>query len=189
MRTPIRPLMLFAAIAAAGALLACAGDDDAVPTFSAGSGSGDIDLTSDAFFDGGVIPEEFTCDGADLSPPLQWDGIPDDTASLALIMDDLDANFVHWVAYDMDPALSGIDSVGNTETLPDDGGDNGKNSFGDSGYGGPCPPSGQNHTYQFTLYALDAPADLDPGATASQLGLVIEGHIIATGVLTGTYSR
>lgn len=184
----LRPLMLVTAVAVAGALLSCGGDDDGAPTFSVGSGSGDIDLTSGAFFDGGVIPEEFTCDGTDRSPPLQWEGIPDDAASLALIMDDLDANFVHWVAYDIDPALSGIDSVGNTEPLPD-GGDNGKNSFGDSGYGGPCPPSGQSHTYQFTLYALDAPADLDPGASASQLGLAIEGHIIATGELTGTYAR
>lgn len=189
MRTGLRPLVILAAVAGAGALLSCGGDNDAVPTFNVGSGAGDIDISSDAFFDGGVIPAEFTCDGTDRSPPLTWQRLPDDAASLAMIMDDLDADFIHWVAYDMAPALNGLDSVGQTETLPNDGGDNGKNSFGNFGYGGPCPPSGQEHSYRFTLYALDAPAELDPGATANELGLAIEGHIMATGELTGTYRR
>lgn len=186
----MRPvLLLIALVAVCGIFVACGDDDDAGPSIDAGAGAGDIDLTSDEFFDGGVIPEEFTCDGGDRSPPLQWAGLPDDTASLAIIVDDLDANFIHWVAYDIAPAPGSIESVGETETLPHDGGDNGENSFGDFGYGGPCPPSGQNHTYQFTLYALDAPAELDPGATASQLGVAIEGHVLATGELTGSYAR
>jgi phosphatidylethanolamine-binding protein (PEBP) family uncharacterized protein len=163
-----RSLLILAIIALGAALVACGDDDDGGPAPTDGDGGSAVDtiqLTSAAFEDGGAIPEDFTCDGRDQSPPLAWGSRPDGAASLAIIMDDLDVNFIHWVAYDMDPALGGF------------------------GYGGPCPPEGQEHTYRFRLFVLDAPVDLEPGASADELEMAMEGHIIAEGELTGTYAR
>jgi Raf kinase inhibitor-like YbhB/YbcL family protein len=188
----LRFLFVCAVVALSAALAACGDDDDEGPASTDGDGAGVVDpieLTSSAFEDGGAIPEDFTCDGRDQSPPLAWGSRPAGAASLAIIMDDLDVNFIHWVAYDMDPALGGIERIGQTETFPGGGTDNGTNSFGRFGYGGPCPPEGQEHTYRFRLYVLDAPVDLDPGATADELEAAMARHIIAEGELTGTYAR
>jgi len=187
-----RSLLIFAVFASSAVLVACGDDDDDGPAPTDGDGGSAVDrmeLTSAAFEDGGAIPEDFTCDGRDQSPPLAWGSRPDGAASLAIIMDDLDVEFIHWVAYDMDPALAGIERIGQTETFPGGGTDNGQNDFGEFGYGGPCPPEGQEHTYRFRLFVLDAPVDLDPGASADELETAMEGHIIAEGELTGTYAR
>lgn len=187
----MRSVMTLGLVALASVLLlACGGDDDTPEDGSeGGNGADTIELTSEAFDDGGAIPEDFSCDGRNHSPPLRWGSRSGDAGSLAIIMDDLEADFIHWVAYDMDPALGGIDFIGQTETFPGGGTDNGTNDFGEFGYGGPCPPPGEEHTYRFRLYVLDAPVNLDPGATAAELEAAMEGHIIATGELTGTYAR
>lgn len=188
----MRKWILLAAVLLTGALIACGGDDDDAPDGDGGNGGNGgetIELTSEAFEDGGAIPEDFTCDGRDHSPPLRWGSRPGEAESLAIIVDDLDADFIHWVAYDMDPALGGIDFIGQTETFPGGGTDNGTNSFGEFGYRGPCPPEGEEHTYRFRLFVLDTMVNLEPGATVEELQTAMDGHIIATGELTGTYAR
>lgn len=146
----------------------------------------ELSITSEAFADGERIPERHTCEGDDLSPPLSWSGLPEDTASLALICDDPDApsgTFVHWVAWGIDPGAGGL---GEGEVAPREG----TTGFGASGYGGPCPPPGDGpHRYFFRLYALAAEPDLEPGASRGQVESAIEGDVLATAELMGTYER
>ena len=142
-------------------------------------------LTSPAFNDGKAIPSKFTCDGEDISPELDWFGTPEGTVSLALIMDDPDApagTWVHWVLYNMPMDLSGL-----REGMTGVGVD-GTNSWNQTGYGGPCPPSG-THRYYFKLYALDVNLELGPGAKKGDLLAAMEGHILGQAELMGTYSR
>jgi Raf kinase inhibitor-like YbhB/YbcL family protein len=147
-----------------------------------------IALSSSGFDEGRLIPKQFTCDGENLPPPLQWSGIPGDAASLALILTDADApggTFVHWTMYGIDPE---IDSLAPGE-LPE-GAEEGTNSFGDSGYGGPCPPEGNSpHRYVLTLYALKRPLALGKGASPKQVLAEIEETAIARGQLSGKYGR
>jgi hypothetical protein len=145
----------------------------------------EITITSPAFAEGEPIPAKFSCDGEDISPELVWSGIPEGTASLALIMDDPDApmgTWVHWVLFNLPPGSAG---------LPEGAaglGEDGNNSWKRTGYGGPCPPGG-THRYFFKLYALDTTLDLEPGATKKALEKAMEGHILAQAELMGTYSR
>lgn len=150
-----------------------------------------ISLSSDVFSDGEAIPSRFTCDGEDVSPPLSWSGAPEQTQSFALSMDDPDAPvgvFTHWVLFNVPASAQGLpEGVPKSERL-DTGGVQGRNDFGQTGYGGPCPPGGTHH-YRFFLYALDAALDLDPGASKQQVLDVIQGHILGEAQLTGTYAR
>ena len=149
-------------------------------------------LSSPAFNEGDKIPPEYTCEGQDISPQLDWDGIPEEAKSLALIVDDPDApggTFTHWVIYNIPP-----DSNGLSEALPlipklSDGSVQGGNDFGKIGYGGPCPPPGKPHRYLFSLYALGKQLDLVAGSTKNQVLNAIKGHILTQGQLTGTYQR
>ena len=138
------------------------------------------------------IPSRFTCDGEDLSPALSWSDVPDGTQSFAIILDDPDAPrgvFTHWVLYNLPPGAQGLpEGVAKTER-PDNGGFQGKNGFGNVGYGGPCPPPGSPHHYRFTLYTLDGLIDLGPGATKQQVQDAIQGHVLGEAQLVGTYQR
>lgn len=151
----------------------------------------DIKITSSAFKDGGLIPTKYTCDGADISPPLQWDAVPEGTKSIALICDDPDApmgTWVHWVLYNLPPDVVELaEDVPADETLPN-GAMQGTSDFGRIGYGGPCPPSG-THRYFFKIYLLDTTLDLSPGARKRDLLKAMEGHILAQGQLIGKYKR
>lgn len=151
-----------------------------------------ISLTSPAFAEGETIPIKHTCDGEDLSPPLQWRNVPQGTKSLALIGDDPDApgrTFVHWVLYNIPPTAEELpEGIPAAATLPD-GARQGMNDFRRIGYGGPCPPAGKPHRYVFKLYALDIELTLSPEATAQDLMRAMEGHILAEGRLIGTYQR
>ena len=151
----------------------------------------EIKLESSAFKDGQSIPKQYTCDGVNISPPLEWKGIPKNAKTLAIICDDPDApagTWVHWVVYNLPADDMGlIENTPATQNLTG-GGLQGKNDFGKVGYNGPCPPSG-THRYFFKLYALDAELDLKPGATKSDLLKAMEGHVVAQGELVGTYSR
>jgi Raf kinase inhibitor-like YbhB/YbcL family protein len=142
-----------------------------------------IRLTSDAFADGETIPERYTCEGEDVAPALRWDGVPAGAQALALVMEDPDApsgTFVHWTVLDIPP---------DAETLPADAPE-GENSFGDEGYGGPCPPEDDEpHRYVFLLYALEAPLGLDAGAPPQDVRDAIEREAIASGQLTGRFGR
>jgi len=146
----------------------------------------EVALTSPAFSEGGSIPREYTCDADDVSPPLAWTGLPEGSAALALVVDDPDAGgFVHWVVYDIDPALAGLASGASTAS---DAPAQGRNSFGRTGYGGPCPPSGTHH-YVFRLLALDRELGLSGTPDAASVLAAADGHILGEARLTGTYRR
>lgn len=150
-----------------------------------------IQLTSEAFSDGTMIPKQFTCDGEDLSPPLSWSGLPTETATLALICDDPDApvgTWDHWVLFNIPASATGLPVNVPSKATLDDGSVHGNNSWGRLGYGGPCPPGG-THRYFFKLYALDIALNLKTGVTKSQLVKAMEGHILDQGQLMGQYRR
>jgi Raf kinase inhibitor-like YbhB/YbcL family protein len=151
----------------------------------------EIKIMSSAFEQDGMIPSKYTCDGADISPPLQWDAVPEDTKSIALINDDPDApmgTWVHWVLYNLPADTRELaEDIPPEETLPN-GAKQGITDFGRIGYGGPCPPGG-THRYFFRIYALDTQLALEAGASKSQLLKAMEGHILAQGELMGKYKR
>jgi Raf kinase inhibitor-like YbhB/YbcL family protein len=151
-------------------------------------------LTSDAFTDGESIPARFTCDGDDVSPALKWQDAPEGTQSFALVMDDPDApggTYTHWVIYNIRPQAGGLPEGVEKGERPANGesGMQGQNDFGDTGYGGPCPPGGNPHHYNFRLYALDGVLNLQPGASKDDLLNTMEGRILGETILTGTYKR
>lgn len=148
-------------------------------------------IESDVFEAGGPIPGKFSCDGQDVSPPLSWNGLPQGTESLALVMEDPDApagNWVHWVIYNIPASLSGLPEGVPAERELANGSLSGLNSWGRNGYGGPCPPRG-THRYFFRLYALDAPLELAGGATRERLSEAMQGHILGQAEIMGTYRR
>ncbi len=150
-----------------------------------------ISIVSEAFKEGANIPSEYTCDGKNISPALSWNGIPEETKSIALIMDDPDApsgTFVHWLLYNLPSETKKLEKGFPKEDIFRDGTTHGKTSFGNIGYGGPCPPSG-SHRYYFRIYAIDKKLDLLPRATRNQIDDAIKGHIIAKGELMGRYKR
>jgi Raf kinase inhibitor-like YbhB/YbcL family protein len=141
-------------------------------------------LTSSAFDEGGEIPVDNTCDGANQPIPLAWNGVPDDTAELALVMDDPDANgFVHWVVVGIPPSADAFEGG----AIPD-GAVEGQAGFSRAGYGGPCPPTG-THRYNFTLYALSAPLGLSGTPTAAQVRSAAADKTIEEAHLAGVYTR
>ncbi len=152
-----------------------------------------IELTSSAFVNGAAIPEQYTCQGKNISPPLKWSGISSQAKSLVLIMDDPDApvgTWVHWVLYDLPPSTTELpEGFGNELNKTTDTGKQGKNDFKHLGYGGPCPPAGKSHRYFLKLYALDSVLDLKSGATKKDVERTMENHILGQGQLMATYQR
>ena len=149
-------------------------------------------LSSSSFREGERIPQQYTCEGDDLSPPLTWSDPPSGTKSLALIMDDPDApmgTWVHWVLYNLPPTARQLPEALPKDLKLPDGGLQGVNDFGRSGYGGPCPPRGPAHRYFFKLYALDVNVTLPPKATKAQLERAMDGHLLAQTQLIGRYQR
>lgn len=150
-----------------------------------------ITITSTAFTEGSMIPQDYTCDGEDISPPLAWSGVPDGTKSLALICDDPDApmgTWVHWVLFNIPAHIMELPTNISPEKIIQNGAKHGINDFRKFGYGGPCPPGG-THRYYFKLYALDTEINVETGITKAQLLKAMEGHILAEGQLMGRYSR
>jgi Raf kinase inhibitor-like YbhB/YbcL family protein len=146
---------------------------------------GNMKLSSSAFSNNGTIPVDYTCDGADISPPLSFSSVPATTKSLVLIMDDPDAligTWVHWLVWNIPANTAGF-LPGENITFPQ-----GKNDFGTTAYGGPCPPSGV-HRYFFKLYVLDTMLSLKAGATKQQLESAMSSHIIEEAQLIGLYGR
>ena len=151
-----------------------------------------IEVTSPAFKAGETIPEKYSCDGADLSPPLEWSQAPEGPKSVALICEDPDAPrgmWVHWVLWGLPPDSTSLPEAVPPDTVLANSGRQGKNDWGRIGYGGPCPPPGRAHRYFFKLYALDTGLELQPGATRKDLLAAIDGHILAEGQLMGMYKR
>ncbi len=154
-----------------------------------------LTITSAAFEDGGPMAAKYTCEGSDTSPSLQWNGIPEGTRSLALIVDDPDApdpaapkmTYVHWVLYNLPPDSQGLPEGTRTDNLPA-GTLEGLNDWQRTGYGGPCPPIGR-HRYFHKLYALDAVLEDLGRPTKDQLLKAMEGHVIAQAQVVGTYQK
>jgi Raf kinase inhibitor-like YbhB/YbcL family protein len=178
---------------------ACGGDDakddggaDLTGSESSPSDVAQLEVVSSAFADGVEIPVKYSCDGDDAPMPLGWSGAPGETLSYVLIFDDPDAPgdepFLHWLMYDIPANMSGFESVSNDGRLAN-GAAQGENSRGEIGYAGPCPPEGQTHTYVMTVYALDASLGLEPGASRDDVEAAMEGRVLASGELTGTFER
>jgi Raf kinase inhibitor-like YbhB/YbcL family protein len=152
----------------------------------------EIKVTSPAFAEGEMIPAEYTADGRNISPPLEWSPGPEGTKSFALINDDPDApmgTWVHWVVYNIGPDVTSLEENVLPEEILTNGAMQGTTDFGRIGYGGPAPPSG-THRYFFKVYALDTMLDdLPTGATKSQVEQAMNGHVLAEGQLMGKYSR
>jgi hypothetical protein len=150
-----------------------------------------FEITSTAFAPQASIPQEYTCDGQDSSPPLSWSEPPHGTESFALICDDPDApvgTWVHWVLFNIPAGQRSLPENVPAQDQLSDGSLHGRNSWRRRDYGGPCPPSG-THRYFFKLYALDTMLALKAGATKKSILSAMEGHILAQAELVGTYSR
>jgi len=172
-------------------LAGCAGAGAPAPTPTVGAKATGMTLTSPAFVEGGPIPAQYTCNGADISPPLAWSGVPAGTRSLALICDDPDApigSWVHWVLFDLPPSLNGLPEGVPARPSLEGGGVHGTNSWRRIGYGGPCPPGG-THRYFFKLYALDRTLGLGNNATAKDVQAAMQGHVLGEAQLMGRYGR
>lgn len=150
-----------------------------------------INISSTAFNGEELIPIRYTCDGDNISPPLNWNKPDDRIKSFAMIVDDPDApggDFVHWVVYNISPSVSGFPENVNTQKISKEI-LVGRNDFGESSYGGPCPPFG-THRYYFRIYGLDsALSQAKPELTKHQLLKLMEGHVIESGELVGKYQR
>lgn len=176
----------FAAIAwllpAAIALAACGRGDLSTPP--AAHSATTVSVTSTAFADGQSMPADYTCSGRGAPPPLAWSPV-EGAAAWAITMDDPDASFTHWLAWNLPATTASLPAGG---PLPA-GTVEGKNDFGNQGYGGPCPPEGSRHHYVFRVYALDAPLTPAAGSGRDALFAAMAGHILAAGSLTGLFGR
>lgn len=178
-------------IAYAVTAVALATAASAEPVKIAGRPTQEIKVHSSAFNQDGLIPQQYTCDGEDASPALEWENVPQGAKSLALIVDDPDApgkTWTHWVVYNLPVSTVSLAASMPLSAKLANGTRQGRNDFGRSGYGGPCPPTGQTHRYFFTIYALDQMLNLE-NADRHALDGAIKGHILADGKLMGRYSR
>ena len=150
-------------------------------------------ISSPAFQDGDRIPVKYSCKGLNISPPLQWANAPQDTKSYVVILEDPDTSrgtLTHWIIFNISPDSNNLPEgvptlTGNQTTFSQ-----GNNSFGKTGYDGPCPPSGQSHRYIFSLYALDTVlSHLKEGASKSDVLEARQSHILASGRLTGIFGQ
>lgn len=149
-------------------------------------------ITTSAFASGAAIPERYTCKGEDLSPALEWRDAPAKTASFAIIMDDPDAPagvWIHWLIWNLPPSMGALQQGVSKAGQFVDGTQEGRNSFGKTGYNGPCPPPGQTHRYFFRMYALDTKLNLSAEADRSQLDAAMKGHVLAQTEYMGTFHR
>jgi Raf kinase inhibitor-like YbhB/YbcL family protein len=150
-----------------------------------------FNVSSGAFADGAPIPQDFSCEGENISPPLEWSDYPEGAQAFALICEDPDApsgTWVHWVIYDIPGSQDYLPEGIAPDRVLENGALQGMNSWRRVGYGGPCPPGGR-HRYFFRVYALDAPLGLKPGVSNTTLLEAMAGHILGEGALMGTYQK
>jgi Raf kinase inhibitor-like YbhB/YbcL family protein len=181
-----RRFAIVAAAAAVGLASGC-GDDGGSASVPTPSASRRITVTSTAFAEGGTIPRRHTCDGEDVSPPLDLTGVPDAAAELVVLVEDPDAphgTFVHWVVWGADPGATHW-AAGQVPR----GATQGRNGFRKNAYGGPCPPKGKPHHYVFEVFAADKELELSADASADDVKHALTGHTLASGTLTGRYGR
>jgi Raf kinase inhibitor-like YbhB/YbcL family protein len=167
----------------------------AAPAALAAGETNMLSITSSAFAAGQAIPKKYTCEGGDRSPPLAWSGAPSGTKTFALIVDDPDApdpaapkmTYVHWVLYNVPAATVQLAEGASGTALPAGAGE-GRNDFGRTNYGGPCPPIGR-HRYFFKLYALDIELPAGKANDKPALEAAMKGHVLAHAELMGTYQK
>ncbi|MBI5679650.1 MAG: YbhB/YbcL family Raf kinase inhibitor-like protein [Methanobacterium sp.] len=154
--------------------------------------SGNFEIKSNAFVQGGQIPQKYTANGQNISPPLSWASAPVNTKSFTITCEDPDASgsgggaFFHWIIFNIPGNVNQLaEGITNQGTL-DNGAKQGTNDFNKIGYSGPAPPSG-THRYAFKIYALDTTLNLDVGATKNQVNSAIQGHILGEAQITGKY--
>ena len=180
----LRAIVTAVALAAGTVLPGCGGDD--TPDSELPRAPESVRVSSPAFEGGETIPKRFTCDGEDVSPALAFDGVPPRARELALVVEDPDADrFVHWTVLRIPPDTAAMAEggvpPGSIET---------ENSFGDRGWGGPCPPEGDDpHRYVFAVYALSRPLGLDADASADEVRTAMGEAAISRGRLTAEYGR
>jgi Raf kinase inhibitor-like YbhB/YbcL family protein len=189
MKTYLR--ITIAMLAVLAVLSACQGTG--TPEGAPGEPAAKLQVESSAFAAGQEIPARYTCDGDDISPPLSWSPPPSGTGSLALIVDDPvtpTRTYVHWVLFNMPAGARSLPEAVPHGDMVQGLGAQGANFRGQLGYAGPCPPEGDPaHRYAFRLYALDTVLDLEPGIDRQALDRAMAGHILAEGVLEGSYGR
>jgi hypothetical protein len=188
-----RILLFLALLLAVPFFAGCRSSDPPAPHAATPSPAtaGAITLTSDSLANG-TVPREFTCDGADVSPPLKWAAGPPNTRSFVLTATDPDAPggaFTHWVVFNLPANTSALEAGHVKQDRPSDGSRQGRNDFNAIGYGGPCPPHGSTHRYFFDLFALDSTLDLPAGATRPQVEDAMNTHVLARGKLMARYGR
>ena len=163
----------------------------AIPASGIAADVSALQLSSSAFANGGVIPTQYTCNGAGESPPLAWTGVPENAKSLAVIFEDPDApsgNFVHWVVYNIPATKKGMNGKKAGRLFPG-GGEEGMNGAGKMGYLGPCPPPGSPHHYHFKLFALDTNLNLGLQPDSKSVRDAMKDHVIASTQFVGMFSR
>lgn len=168
-------------------ILGCSAEEATTEVGTGGESMSTLEFSSPAFGNNEGIPEIYTCKGKNISPELTWGEPPTGTQSFVLIMDDPDAplgNWDHWILFNLPAATRGL--AENIQTLPV-GAKIGKNSWGKTAYGGPCPPGGARHRYFFKLYALDQTLDLDQGATKKKIEKAMVNHVLAQAEWIGIY--
>jgi Raf kinase inhibitor-like YbhB/YbcL family protein len=146
----------------------------------------DFKISSPVFGNNGNIPNQYTCDGENVNPPIKFNNVPSKAKSLALVFDDMDApkgSYVHWILWNIDPNIKEI-----KENSVPEGAIQGTNDFKKHRYGGPCPPR-RAHRYVFKIYALDSPLHLNPNSTKTDLEKMMEGHVLARAQWIGVYKR
>jgi Raf kinase inhibitor-like YbhB/YbcL family protein len=151
---------------------------------------GSLTVTSPAFRNGGAIPVDFSCDGRGSSPPLHWSGLPPDTKSVAVVVDDPDAprgSFTHWVVYDISPGTTDLPTGAAAQRALPEGAMQGKNGKGEGGWAPVCPPSGMHH-YHFKVFALRDRLTLSQ-PSEDDLMRAMRGHVLAQGEMVGTFER
>ncbi len=161
----------------------------AQPLSPRGVGVETLTVTSSIFEPGAAIPVDFTCDGADRSPPLRLSAPPQDARSLAIVMDDPDApggTFTHWLVYNLPPDTLTVPEGADLAAV---GALSGTNDFKRLGYAGPCPPRFEEHRYRFRVFALDALLHPEPPATRDAIDAAMNGHLLGQGALVGVYSH
>jgi Raf kinase inhibitor-like YbhB/YbcL family protein len=149
-------------------------------------------LTSKSFQPDDHIPQIYTCDGEDISPDLSWEGAPEGAETYTLIVDDPDApgrTFTHWVVYNIPGTVTGFEEGMSAFEVVKTGAFQGKNDFGQVGYGGPCPPPGKAHHYHFRLYALDSILDIPSGLGKNTVLNAMKGHVLDETEIVGLYKR
>lgn len=188
LREVVTRVIPIALVAVAIAGCAGVGDDEEVTGPARPDAGTEMTVTSAAFAEGEPIPVEFTCDGADRSPPLAFQNAPQNASAIALVMSDPDApggTFVHWAFWDLPVEVRTVASGADVAAL---GGTEGANDAGETRYVGPCPPSG-THTYVFRAHAQTESLGLDRGAAPEDVAAALEGRVAATAEIIGTYSR